>query len=101
MNDIDGSWVLRARGLRKQYGRDAGLVRAVDGVDLDVAPGETVAVMGPAGAGSRRCCTCSAGWTGPRPGKSGWPGSAPTGSPNGRWPGCGVTLSASCSKPFT
>ncbi len=51
MNDIDGTWVLRARGLRKQYGRDAGLVRAVDGVDLDVAPGETLAVMGPSGCG--------------------------------------------------
>jgi len=51
MNDIDGTWVLRARGLRKEYGRDAGLVRAVDGVDLDVAPGETLAVMGPSGCG--------------------------------------------------
>ena len=29
--------VLRARGLRKEYGKDEGLVRAVDGVDLDVA----------------------------------------------------------------
>ena len=43
--------MLRARGLRKQYGRDASLVRAVDDVDLDVAPGETVAVMGPSGCG--------------------------------------------------
>ena len=43
--------MLRARGLRKQYGKDAGLVRAVDEVDLDVAPGETVAVMGPSGCG--------------------------------------------------
>ncbi len=43
--------VLRARGLRKQYGKDAGLVRAVDGVDLDVEAGETVAVMGPSGCG--------------------------------------------------
>ena len=51
MNDTDGTWVLRARGLRKEYGRDAGLVRAVDGVDLDVAPGETLAVMGPSGCG--------------------------------------------------
>ncbi len=51
MNDIDGTWVLRASGLRKEYGRDAGLVRAVDGVDLDVAPGETLAVMGPSGCG--------------------------------------------------
>ncbi len=51
MNGIDGTPVLRARGLRKDYGRDAGLVRAVDGVDLDVAPGETLAVMGPSGCG--------------------------------------------------
>jgi ABC-type lipoprotein export system ATPase subunit len=43
--------MVRARGLRKQYGKDATLVRAVDGVDLDVAPGETVAVMGPSGCG--------------------------------------------------
>jgi putative ABC transport system ATP-binding protein len=51
MSDIDGAPVLRACGLRKEYGRDAALVRAVDGVDLDVAPGETVAVMGPSGCG--------------------------------------------------
>jgi ABC-type lipoprotein export system ATPase subunit len=43
--------VLRARGLRKEYGKGAGLVRAVDGVDLDVGAGETVAVMGPSGCG--------------------------------------------------
>ena len=43
--------VLRARGLRKHYGTGEGLVRALDGVDLEVAPGETVAVMGPSGCG--------------------------------------------------
>jgi ABC-type lipoprotein export system ATPase subunit len=47
----DGGPVLRARGLRKQYGKGEGLVRAVDDVDLDVARGETVAVMGPSGCG--------------------------------------------------
>jgi putative ABC transport system ATP-binding protein len=51
MSDTDSTSVLRARGLRKEYGREAGLVRAVDGVDLDVAAGETVAVMGPSGCG--------------------------------------------------
>ena len=51
MSDTDNTSVLRARGLRKYYGTGEGLVRAVDGVDLDVAPGETVAVMGPSGCG--------------------------------------------------
>jgi ABC-type lipoprotein export system ATPase subunit len=50
MNDT-GASVLRARGLRKEYGKGEGLVRAVDEVDLDVASGETVAIMGPSGCG--------------------------------------------------
>jgi putative ABC transport system ATP-binding protein len=51
MSDSADTPVLRARGLRKHYGHGEGLVRAVDGVDLDVASGETVAVMGPSGCG--------------------------------------------------
>jgi ABC-type lipoprotein export system ATPase subunit len=43
--------MLKARGLKKYYGKDTGLVRAVDGVDLDIEPGETVAIMGPSGCG--------------------------------------------------
>jgi ABC-type lipoprotein export system ATPase subunit len=43
--------LLRARGLRKEYGKGEGLVRAVDGVDLDIVAGEAVAVMGPSGCG--------------------------------------------------
>jgi ABC-type lipoprotein export system ATPase subunit len=43
--------LVRARGLRKEYGRGEGLVRAVDAIDLDVARGETLAVMGPSGCG--------------------------------------------------
>jgi putative ABC transport system ATP-binding protein len=51
MSDTGSTSVLRARGLRKEYGKNEGLVRAVDGIDLDVEPGETVAVMGPSGCG--------------------------------------------------
>jgi ABC-type lipoprotein export system ATPase subunit len=51
VNDTANPSALRARGVHKHYGRGEGLVRAVDGVDLDVAPGETVAVMGPSGCG--------------------------------------------------
>ena len=51
MSDVGSTAILRARELRKNYGKDDGLVRAVDGIDLEVAPGETVAVMGPSGCG--------------------------------------------------
>jgi putative ABC transport system ATP-binding protein len=43
--------VLSARALRKDYGRGAALVRAVDDVRLDVAQGESVAIVGPSGCG--------------------------------------------------
>ncbi len=46
-----GTALLRARGLRKDYGKGEALVRAVNEVDLDVATGETLAVMGPSGCG--------------------------------------------------
>ena len=48
---MDALILVRARGLRKEYGKGEGLVRAVHGVDLDVAAGETLAVMGPSGCG--------------------------------------------------
>jgi ABC-type lipoprotein export system ATPase subunit len=51
MSETVNQSMLRARGLRKEYGREASLVRAVDGVDLDVPAGETLAVMGPSGCG--------------------------------------------------
>jgi len=51
VSDAADTSVLRARGLRKEYGKGEGFVRAVDGVDLDIGAGETVAVMGPSGCG--------------------------------------------------
>jgi ABC-type lipoprotein export system ATPase subunit len=51
MSETGNQSMLRARGLRKEYGREASLVRAVDQVDLDVPAGETLAVMGPSGCG--------------------------------------------------
>ena len=43
--------LVHAKGLRKEYGSGNGLVRALDRVDLDVRPGEAMAVMGPSGCG--------------------------------------------------
>src|ERR1700722_10683 len=50
MNKSDNKLV-HARGLRKEYGSGEGLVRAVDGVDLEAPRGETLAIMGPSGCG--------------------------------------------------
>ena len=52
MNETgSGAPIVRAKGLSKQYGSGEGLVRAVDEVDLEVAPGEALAIMGPSGCG--------------------------------------------------
>ncbi|HWO51257.1 MAG TPA: ABC transporter ATP-binding protein [Ornithinibacter sp.] len=51
MSNAADTFVLQARGLRRDYGTGEGLVRSVDGVDLDIRAGETVAVMGPSGCG--------------------------------------------------
>jgi len=43
--------VIETRGLVRRYPGEPAPVRAVDGVDLVVEPGETVSVMGPSGCG--------------------------------------------------
>jgi ABC-type lipoprotein export system ATPase subunit len=43
--------IIEARGLRKTYRGNGTDVRALDGVDITVADGEFVAVMGPSGSG--------------------------------------------------
>ncbi len=44
------SWIVETRGLTRIYG-DGEQIHALDGVDMQVAHGELVAVMGPSGSG--------------------------------------------------
>jgi putative ABC transport system ATP-binding protein len=52
---VDSTPTIELRGVSRVYGRGASEVRALDGVDFVVAPGEFVALMGPSGAGKSTC----------------------------------------------
>lgn len=43
--------IIRTRGLRRRYAMGDAVINALDGVDLDIHPGEYVAIMGPSGSG--------------------------------------------------
>jgi putative ABC transport system ATP-binding protein len=48
---INDNVIIQARGLKRYYRRGSETVKALDGVDLDIRPGEMVSVLGPSGSG--------------------------------------------------
>jgi putative ABC transport system ATP-binding protein len=58
VTDADGRAAIRIRGLRKRYGEGEAAVDALKGVDMTVAPGEVVGLIGPSGSGKSTLLKC-------------------------------------------
>jgi NitT/TauT family transport system ATP-binding protein len=60
---------IRLRGVRKVFSSGGGAVVALDGVDLEVAPGELVCLLGPSGCGKSTLLNAVAGFSPPSAGE--------------------------------
>jgi putative ABC transport system ATP-binding protein len=60
--------VASTRDLVKTYGTDAAIVRALDGVSVDLERGKLTAIMGPSGSGKSTLMHCMAGLDAPTSG---------------------------------
>jgi branched-chain amino acid transport system ATP-binding protein len=73
----DGAPLLSARGLRLAFGG----VKAADGIDLDVMPGEFLAIIGPNGAGKTTFINMTTGYLRPQGGSIEYAGASILGLP--------------------
>jgi branched-chain amino acid transport system ATP-binding protein len=88
--------LLEARGLSKRYGG----VLAVDSLDLELRPGETLGVIGPNGAGKSTVIGLLSGAIRPSSGRIFFAGQNVTGLPKHRFAQLGVGRTHQIPRPF-
>jgi putative ABC transport system ATP-binding protein len=67
--NMEAGPIVETRGLRKNYESEGAPVRALRGVDVEIGPGEFVAVMGPSGCGKSTLLNLIAGLDSPSDGE--------------------------------
>jgi len=55
MSSVIETPLIKLQGMSKHYGKGESLVKALDGIDLEVSKGEFLAVMGASGSGKSTC----------------------------------------------
>src|SRR5437764_15413119 len=85
--------LLSGRGLVKRYGEQ----EALAGVDIDVLPGEAVAIVGPSGSGKTSLLHVLAASSAPMPARFTLPGNESTSCPRPSAANCGGASSDSSS----
>lgn len=88
--------ILSVRGLSKWFGG----LRALEGVDFDVAPGEIFGILGPNGAGKTTLFSCLVGAVAPTKGSVTFNGSRIDGLPNHEVVARGVVRTHQVVRPF-
>jgi branched-chain amino acid transport system ATP-binding protein len=94
--DVRGAILLEAKGLVRSFGR----FNAVDGVDLEVAPGTITGLIGPNGAGKSTLFNLIAGTLPPTAGAIQFEGSDITGLPPNRIFTLGLARTFQIPRPF-
>jgi putative ABC transport system ATP-binding protein len=69
---VAGPALVAVRGIWKGHGSGAGRVESVRGLDLSIAPGEVVALLGPSGSGKSSVLQLLCEWESPDAGSIDW-----------------------------
>ena len=88
--------LLKVAGLVKRFGA----FRALDGLNLDVAPGEVLGLVGPNGSGKTTCINVISGLYPPDGGEVSFAGTRIGGLPSHRLVHCGINRTFQVPRPF-
>lgn len=93
--------ILEIAALKKYYGKEPNLTRALDGISFQVMPGEFLGIMGSSGSGKSTLLNCIATVIAPTGAPSPCTASASRRCTEKRWPTTAARRSATCFRTLS